>query len=198
MSKRFEAYRFKDGETHLDASTFNFIFGELDARVADLEAAKISWDAAIANVVAFGLTRLDQAISPLQAQGAATIAAVQTEAATTRVALQAAIDSVNTIKAQAQAALDQAQASVGTFATKTGLWATRAADAGTTATPAFNAGVLTSFTDVLDGQNRVMTPSYDGNGRITQTTTTWNGHTRTEVYTFDGNSALQSIAITEA
>ena len=198
MPKRFDQYQFKDGLTSLGASTFNFIFGDLDTRIADLEGVKISWDAAIQDVVAFGLTRLDQVIQPMQAEGNAAIAEVIAKAAESRAAFEGLKADSQDMKSQIQTAINSAKASLSDLPTTLCLWSSLPSDSGTSELPAFDGnGRLSSLTSMLNGLPRVMTPAFDGAGQIQKTVTTWNGHTRTEVFTFLAG-VLQSIAVTES
>jgi hypothetical protein len=63
MARQFERYRFRDGETRLDETTFNRIFADLDLRLAAMEALAIDWQAAITLVSDQGLTRVAAAMS---------------------------------------------------------------------------------------------------------------------------------------
>lgn len=66
--KQFDKYRMVDGETPLAARYFNPVWQDIDLRLASLEEVKIAWQAAVDEVVRFGLVRIDELINePLQA-----------------------------------------------------------------------------------------------------------------------------------
>ena len=66
--KQFDKYRMVDGATPLAARYFNNVWKDIDLRLASLEEVKISWSAAVDEVVRFGLARIDELINePLQA-----------------------------------------------------------------------------------------------------------------------------------
>jgi len=81
MATRFEKYRMRDGETPLAASYFNPLLQDLDLRLQQLEAMQERLDAAIAQLVALGLQRLDASLAaglaPLATQDE--LAALQNE-----------------------------------------------------------------------------------------------------------------------
>lgn len=67
MPSRFERYRMVDGRTPLGERYFNAIWRDIDLRIATLEDVKIAWQAAVDEVVRFGLVRIDDLIrGPLQ------------------------------------------------------------------------------------------------------------------------------------
>jgi|GEM_PF-2647104 len=96
MPLNFASYRFTDGLTPLSAGTFNPRFQDLDTRIANLEALKVSWETAIQAVSDFGIERIDAilgatlaslgdnetsaaaAVANINAQHQAAVAAVQT------------------------------------------------------------------------------------------------------------------------
>ena len=53
MSRRFDRYRMRDGETELGAGYFNPVLSDIDLRIADLETLKISWNAAVNELTRF-------------------------------------------------------------------------------------------------------------------------------------------------
>lgn len=66
--KQFDKYRMVDGATPLAARYFNPVWQDVDLRIAALEDLKIAWQAAVDEVVRFGLVRIDELITePLQA-----------------------------------------------------------------------------------------------------------------------------------
>lgn len=62
--KRFELYRMRDNKTPLSESYFNPIWADLDARLDNLEALKISWEDAIVTISQYGLLRIDEVLRP--------------------------------------------------------------------------------------------------------------------------------------
>lgn len=96
MARRSEAYRMVDGRTPLAAAYFNGVFEDLDIRLADLEALRLNWQEAVAEVSSLGLLRIDELIGKPVGEVNAAIAEVQRRLAdlpdlVTSTAMQAAL-----------------------------------------------------------------------------------------------------------
>ncbi|NCA70907.1 MAG: hypothetical protein EOM91_12505 [Sphingobacteriia bacterium] len=68
MASQYAAYRMVDGRTALSAEYFNRIWRDLDLRLAGLERFAPDYSAAVADLRAFGLARLEGALAPALAQ----------------------------------------------------------------------------------------------------------------------------------
>ena len=81
MTLKYQQYLVRDGVTRLSERVLNPIMRDLDARLDVLESTRTDWLAAVSELRAFGVARLDEAVGPLLAtlQQAAqeTIAAIQ-------------------------------------------------------------------------------------------------------------------------
>lgn len=81
MSTRLTQYRMQDGRTPLGQDYFNPIWADLDRRLDILERLRVEWLAAVSELQAQGLARIDAALMPLlaqlQADAAAVIAALE-------------------------------------------------------------------------------------------------------------------------
>ncbi|NCD17650.1 MAG: hypothetical protein EOL91_10155 [Actinobacteria bacterium] len=81
MALKYPQYQVRDGVTPLSQRVLNPIFRDLDARMDVLEGVRADWASAVAQLQAFGLSRLDESIAPLLAQlqsaAAEVIAAIQ-------------------------------------------------------------------------------------------------------------------------
>lgn len=90
MPARFDKYRMRDGVTPLAERYFNSVFQDIDARIADIEARKISYDEAVKTLTDFGLLRINEVLAPSMDELAAAMDAVEAR----RVELDAAITTV--------------------------------------------------------------------------------------------------------
>ncbi len=104
MTMRYPAYVMKDGKTRLSEGYFNPIWREIDTRLDTLEGLRVSWQAAVSELQAFGLARINDALEPqyaaladLVAQADQLVAQIPVDVAA---ALAAALASANDILAQ--------------------------------------------------------------------------------------------------
>lgn len=88
MPARFDRYRMQDGVTPLSERYFNPVLQDIDTRLADIEAKKISFDEAVKTLTDFGLLRINEVLAPSMEQLAAAMATVDAR----RAALDASID----------------------------------------------------------------------------------------------------------
>lgn len=77
MAIRYSSYLMTDGRTLLNQEYFNTIWTDLDSRLDRLENLDISWSAAIAEVSAFGLERIDILVTPVVSDAQAALTAAQ-------------------------------------------------------------------------------------------------------------------------
>ena len=70
-------YRIKDGETDLNADTFNSRFYDIDSRLHALETVSITWQDAVSELQQFGLARINGALSPVLEQAQDMVSALQ-------------------------------------------------------------------------------------------------------------------------
>ncbi|WP_422842586.1 hypothetical protein [Acidovorax sp. M2(2025)] len=218
MPTRFEKYRMRDGETPLSQDYFNPIFGDIDARIADLEERRADLQSVVDELTQFGLARIDTLVGPSMAE----VNAMMVQLRQRRDELEAAVGNVGDLATKTQ--LDAAMATVGAdldaleaavAALQDGKVASVNGQAGPIVTlqpahlglgPANGPsalvltrdaqGRLATVTCTVAGKPAVQTLGYDAQGRVGTVTTTYDGRTRVETLTYDANG-LKSIAATE-
>lgn len=132
MPSQIDAYRFKDGQTPLSAETFNVRFADIDTRLVSVEDVKPSWEAAVEQLRATGLARInealaesydkitaattavDEAVADLQATVLAAIASMQGQLSGIDAQAAAAVSAANTAIANAGTATTNANTAIGT------------------------------------------------------------------------------------
>lgn len=169
MPTRFDRYRMRDGETELSAGYFNSVFGDIDLRIAKLEAIKISWDAAVGDITRFGLERINIALAPTLDQASALLDQLLNDAANFRAALMADIQPLLDPHGDPSAVAYIYDAS----------------------------GLVTGVTEQLPAGERVSVTAYDAQGRVATVTQTFAGIESTSTYTYDGAGALTGVTRTE-
>lgn len=114
MPARFDAYRMKDGKTPLSERYFNAIWRDIDLRIATLEDVKIAWQAAVDEVVRFGLVRIDdlirgplQEVSALAEQASSTSAQLESLRQLAQTRTTALTDLIASLEASTQAQVSQ-------------------------------------------------------------------------------------------
>lgn len=225
MPKRFEAYRMRDGETPLSEDFFNAVFGDIDTRIAELEARRADWQGVIDELTSFGLQRIDALVGPSMAEVNAMLVQLrqrrdELEAAignvgdlATKSQLQSAIAQEQTDRtAEAHALSDRIEAVKTTAQGKVGSVNGVAGDAITLKPSHLNLGPangptavalvrdaqgrLSQVTSTVDGKPCVQTLAYDGAGVLTTVTTVHDGRQRVQTLTYEGG-ALKSVAAVE-
>ncbi|RPE72539.1 YD repeat-containing protein [Tibeticola sediminis] len=190
MATRYPAYRMQDGLTPLSADYFNFVFADIDTRIAELEARRADLQGVIDDLTRFGLQRIDALIGP---------------------SMQAVDDMIADLGARRDA-LVAALAGVGEVVTQTQLQAAITAEqvardeaiATATARPYTvtysHDGELrvSGMSETLPSGTRTTTYSYDGAGRLTQAASVLGGRTRTTSYHYDSTGALASYTVMES
>lgn len=196
MPIRFEAYRMRDGVTPLSQDYFNPVFGDLDARIADMEARRANLQEVIDELTRFGLQRIDTLLGPSMAEVNDTLQYLYQK----RAELEAAIGDIgqlvttgalNTALAVEQTARQQAIAAEQTARQQA--IATATAPTGAMSVT-YNAGRVSTITE--DGVTTTIT--YDGAGRVSTISWPRNGKTRTETYSYNGAGQVTGMNATEA
>lgn len=207
MPIRFDAYRMRDGVTPLSQDYFNAVFGDVDARIADLEERRASLQQVTDELTRFGLARIDTLLGPSMAEVAATLAYLyqkraELEAAVGDIGHLVTTGTLNTALAQEQTArsnaiADEALARSNAIAAE--------ALARTQAIAAAHAPVNTMIVARTGAritgitENGVTTTfGYDGNGRVATISYPRAGKTRTETYSYNGAGQLTGMTAAEA
>lgn len=216
MPKRFEAYRMRDGVTPLSEDFFNGVFGDIDARIAELEARRADLQGVVDELTQFGLARIDTLVGPAMAEVAAMLQQLrdrrdELEAAignvgdlATGTQLGAAIAAEATERNEAIALAVQAEATVRAAALVAEAAARTAAVALATAKPSaatytYNAaGRVSGITEALPAGERISALTYDATGRVATVAEALAGKTRTTTYAYDGSGRVAGFAAVEA
>jgi len=173
MPTRFEKYRMRDGVTPLSERYFNPLLQDLDARIADIEALKISWADAVSEVTSFGLVRINAALVPTLEQSSALLDQLLSDAQGFRDSVMAEVNAavvplINSIK-----------------------------PALAVATTYDSQGRVNTVTETLPTGDRVTTASYDASGRVATLVIVFGGVTRTETYTYSASGQLTGMSASE-
>ncbi len=186
----------RDGVTPLSQDYFNPVFGDLDARIADMEARRANLQEVIDELTRFGLQRIDTLLGPSMAEVNDTLQYLYQK----RAELEAAIGDIgqlvttgalNTALAVEQTARQQAIAAEQTARQQA--IATATAPTGAMSVT-YNAGRVSTITE--DGVTTTIT--YDGAGRVSTISWPRNGKTRTETYSYNGAGQVTGMNATEA
>lgn len=212
MPTRFEAYRMRDGVTPLSEDFFNAVFGDIDTRIAELEARRADWQGVVDELTAFGLQRIDTLVGPSMAEVNAMLAQLRQR----RDELEAAIGNVGDLATQTQlgAAIDGEQ-EARTAAIAAEAAARQAAIVGeqsaravaialatakpSAATYTYNgAGRVTGAREELPAGERITTLTYDTAGRVATVAEAQSGRTRTTTYGYDTAGRVAGYEVAEA
>lgn len=162
---RFSQYQFFDGRTPLSQDTFNPIFQDLDARVHALEGFQPSWEQTIADVVTYGLERVDQGVTPaLEAAQAALAEALERLAETSEVATMTDLERLAGPPSAAAYTYD-------------------------------GEGRLSGINETVAGLIRTITVAYNQDGTVNTVTVVYNGVTRVETYAYSGGNLTGMTAV---
>lgn len=107
MAIKYPQYAGRNGVSNLDQKYFNPIWQDIDRRIDALEKAKISWEAAVAELTEFGLERIDTTLTPILDAATDALNAAEADA----LALQQLIADAD-VQAQLDAALTAQNAQV--------------------------------------------------------------------------------------
>lgn len=220
MPTRFEKYRMRDGVTPLSEDFFNPVFGDIDARIAELEERRADLQAVVDELTQFGLQRIDTLVGPAMAEVTAMLEQLrerrdQLEAAignvadlATRPQMEQTIGDAIDAEAQARdAAITmavQAEATARAAAITAEATARAAAIALATARPSAStvtydgAGRVSGITETLPQGERATVLTYTAAGRVDTVAETLAGKARTTTYAYDGAGRVSGYAVVEA
>jgi YD repeat-containing protein len=219
MPKRFEAYRMRDGQTPLSEDFFNGVFGDIDTRIADLEARRADLQGVVDELTKFGLARIDTLVGPSMAE----VNAMLVQLRQRRDELEAAIGNVGDLATQTQMdsaigdAMDaeaqarneaitvavQAEATARAAEVTAEAAARAAAIALATARPSAPTvtydgnGRVSGITETLPQGVRATVLTYNAAGRVNTVAETLAGKTRTTTYAYDGAGRVSGYAVVE-
>jgi len=219
MPKRFEAYRMRDGVTPLSQDYFNPIFGDIDARIAELEERRADLQAVVDELTQFGLQRIDTLVGPAMAEVTAMLELLRER----RDQLEAAIGNVadlatrtqmeqtigDAIEAESQARNEainlavQLEATTRAAAITAEAAARAAAIALATARPSGSTvtydgnGRVSGITETLPQGERATVLTYTAAGRVNTVAETLASKTRTTTYAYDGAGRVSGYSVVE-
>lgn len=219
MPKRFEAYRMRDGQTPLSEDFFNGVFGDIDNRIAELEARRADLQGVVDELTRFGLARIDTLVGPSMAE----VNAMLVQLRQRRDELEAAIGNVGDLATQTQMdsaigdAMDaeaqarneaitvavQAEATARAAEVTAEAAARAAAIALATARPSASTvtydgnGRVSGITETLPQGVRATVLTYTAAGRVNTVAETLAGKTRTTTYAYDGAGRVSGYAVVE-
>lgn len=162
---RFNQYQFYDGQTPLSQDTFNPIFQDLDSRIHALEGFQPSWEQTLESVIAYGLERVNEGVTPaLNAAQEALDEALERLAETSEVATMTDLEQAAGRPSAASYTYD-------------------------------GEGRLSGLTETVAGLTRTMTIAYNPDGTVATVTTVYNGITRVETYAYSGGNLTGMTAV---
>lgn len=177
MSRRLEAYRFRDGRTSLNEREFNARFFDIDARLHEIEVLRISYEEAISQLQVVVAERTATIVPPLIASYQSSLDWLDGESARLRAEAAALVTQLVADRASQQAALDAELASQ-----QTTLDALVAQYQGAVVRP-----------NQLRGGSPA-TVAYDASGRVSTLAQTLLSGDYVLTYTYAAGGELQSIA----
>lgn len=189
----------RDGVTPLSEDFFNEVFGDLDARIADLEDRRKTLQSVIDELTGFGLERINATLIPVMQSIDAALQGMLAK----KDELNAAIERAGALASVAdltEAILAERQARENAIGTEQA--ERRAAIAAAIAQPTETAitydgdGRVVSVTETVDGLPRETAITYTG-GLVDQIVTTHGGRRRTETYTYAAGRLTGSTAAEE-
>lgn len=206
MAIQFPRYRMRDGQTRLAEGYFNPIWQDLDARLHRIEALRVEWEGAVAELSQFGVERLDAVVAPLVAQANAQLAQAQA-VGEQLVALVDDLDWTAYLAAELAVHSAAVQGWVGVVAAELNATGARLDGVETrldrTAPPngleiTYGAGgQITAMTEQTPLGVRTTALGYDAEtGRLNTVTATLAGWTRVETLHYDGDGDGRIDAVT--
>lgn len=177
MPRRQEAYRFRDGVTPLSERELNARFFDIDARLAEIEALRISYEEAISQLQAVVAVRIATIVPPLIASYQSSLAELDAESERLRAEAAALVAQLVADRASQQTALDAELASQQT------ILAALVAQ--------YQSAVVRP--DQMRGGSPA-TVAYDASGRVSTLTQTLPSGDYVLTYTYAAGGELQSIA----
>lgn len=181
--KKFEHYRFRDGITPLNELELNGRFFDIDARLHAIEQIKNAFDESIQALVNFGIDRINAAIAPVIDEANQELADFQANAQT---ALSNLVQALQTFQAEANQWIVDLQQLYEIFQD-----------------PVLELSELLAWSNRLDPQrDSVIRPdkqrvgsttiTYDGQGRVTEITTTLPYGTYKLQYAYEANGNIST------
>lgn len=209
----------RDGQTPLSEDFFNGVFGDIDTRIADLEARRADLQGVVDELTKFGLARIDTLVGPSMAE----VNAMLVQLRQRRDELEAAIGNVGDLATQTQMdsaigdAMDaeaqarneaitvavQAEATARAAEVTAEAAARAAAIALATARPSASTvtydgnGRVSGITETLPQGVRATVLTYNAAGRVNTVAETLAGKTRTTTYAYDGAGRVSGYAVVE-
>lgn len=209
----------RDGQTPLSEDFFNGVFGDIDNRIAELEARRADLQGVVDELTRFGLARIDTLVGPSMAE----VNAMLVQLRQRRDELEAAIGNVGDLATQTQMdsaigdAMDaeaqarneaitvavQAEATTRAAAVTAEAAARAAAIALATARPSASTvtydgnGRVSGITETLPQGVRSTVLTYNAAGRVNTVAETLAGKTRTTTYAYDGAGRVSGYAVVE-
>ena len=209
----------RDGETPLSQDYFNPIFGDIDARIADLEERRADLQTVVDELTQFGLQRIDTLVGPAMAEVNTMLELLRLR----RDQLEAAIGNVADLATRTQMVQDigdairdealarneaitlavQAEATARAAAVTAEAAASAAAIALATARPSASTvtydgnGRVSGITETLPQGERATVLTYTVAGRVNTVAETLAGKTRTTTYAYDGTGRVGGYAVVE-
>lgn len=209
----------RDGQTPLSEDFFNGVFGDIDTRIADLEARRADLQGVVDELTRFGLARIDTLVGPSMAE----VNAMLVQLRQRRDELEAAIGNVGDLATQTQMdsaigdAMDaeaqarneaitvavQAEATARAAEVTAEAAARAAAIALATARPSASTvtydgnGRVSGITETLPQGVRSTVLTYNAAGRVNTVAETLAGKTRTTTYAYDGAGRVSGYAVVE-
>lgn len=209
----------RDGETPLSQDYFNPIFGDIDARIADLEERRADLQTVVDELTQFGLQRIDTLVGPAMAEVNTMLELLrlrrdQLETAIGNVgdlATQTQMDTAigDAMDAEAQARNEaitlavQAEATARAAEVTAEAAARAAAIALATARPSAStvtydgSGRVSGITETLPQGVRATVLTYTAAGRVNTVAETLAGKTRTTTYAYDGAGRVSGYEVVE-
>lgn len=209
----------RDGQTPLSEDFFNGVFGDIDTRIADLEARRADLQGVVDELTQFGLARIDTLVGPSMAE----VNTMLVQLRQRRDELEAAIGNVGDLATQTQMdsaigdAMDaeaqarneaitlavQAEATARAAEVTAEAAARAAAIALATARPSASTvtydgnGRVSGITETLPQGVRSTVLTYNAAGRVNTVAETLAGKTRTTTYAYDGAGRVSGYAVVE-
>lgn len=194
--RKIEAYRFQDGITPLSATELNRRFFDVDARLAEIETLRISYEQAISQLMVVVAERTAQLVPPLITAYQSDLAFLDAESARLRAEADALVLAMGADRAAQQVALaaelasEQAALDALVASYSSAVVRPNQLRGGSPAAITYNAGgQVTALSEALPAGTYALAYNYDTNGRLQTIEATLAGSplwTRTYTYNTGG------------
>ena len=190
----------RDGQTPLSEDFFNGVFGDIDNRIAELEARRADLQGVVDELTKFGLARIDALVGPSMAEVNAMLAQLrqrrdELEAAIGNVADLATKGDVATAKAERVGSVNGLAGQAITLEPKHLQLGPANGPSQLTLSRDAN-GRLESVESTVNGKNCTQTLTYNEDGSIATVTAVHDGRRRVQTMTYESGE-LKSIAAVE-